>query len=124
MAHSFQEVMKQWKRWCESHGGRIFDDEMKATAKIDNPFLYAMENAKDVESSVMSWAENNPEPVYPTWAEWLTTQGVLEKAREIFVEPYGSESFICYKAHFDGENMDKPIPPDVAQKLGVKPLNV
>jgi len=70
-----------------------------------------------IEQIVMTWAAANPEPVYPTWAEWLIEMGVLERRR--------------YKANTDDFGWRdvqattpiayKPIPADIAEKLGVKP---
>ena len=59
-------------------------------------------NTADIERKVMSWAAEHPEPVYPTWREWLSEQGVL------------SAGGLWEKAF-------EPIPADIAEKLGIQP---
>jgi hypothetical protein len=60
----------------------------------------------DMELRIMAWAAEHPEPVYPTWGEWLNTYGVV------------SDNF------FSNAKMLDPIPADIAEKLGVKPKEV
>ena len=56
-----------------------------------------VDNSVEFEKRVMSWAAEHP-VVYPTWENWLTTLGV--------------QSF---------NELSKPIPADIAQKLGIEP---
>ena len=58
----------------------------------DNEFM-------ELEEALLSWGAEHPEPVYPSWYEYLTDM---------------------YPASW---NMikDKPIPADLAQKLGIEP---
>ena len=91
----------------------------------------------DVEKNVTAWAAEHPEPVYPTWGEWLESFGVVEvtkaKDRIITVPQYPT----WYEYLFNvtrGENKwpvddhefcrwldTTPIPDDIAQKLGIEP---
>jgi hypothetical protein len=67
-----------------------------------------------VEAAVMRWAAEHPEPVYPTWGEWLVAQDIITEYGRI--ECGGSG--VC------GVFTDKggqPIPADIAQKLGIEP---
>lgn len=62
----------------------------------------------DVEKNVTAWAAEHPEPVYPTWEEWLITQGVIKE------NPNGGVGYPMPK-------LLEPIPADIAQKLGIEP---
>ena len=65
----------------------------------------------DGEKRIMSWAAEHPEPVYPTWAEWLETVGVVDVNQD--------KGFILMKPE-----VKNPIPADIAQKLGIEPKEV
>lgn len=102
----FQEVMKQWRRFCKSHnncGECEFDGKgICGEAHLsDVPY-------SDMELRIMSWAAENPEPVYPTWAEWLSAVDVIG------INP--EKGFILIKPEFNHH-----IPADIAQKLGIEP---
>jgi hypothetical protein len=58
----------------------------------------------------MKWATEHPEPVYPTWGEYL------EK-----VIPHGSRETALTFAIFA---MNHPISADIAEKLGIEPKEV
>lgn len=61
----------------------------------------------ELEDAVVKWAEENPEPVYPTFREWLISIGVIGQM--------STHSVIADKLAMT------PIPADIAQKLGVEP---
>lgn len=95
----FQKVMKQAKRMCDAQE----DCEVCPLGKkLDCVCVLSdaamMMDADKIERIVMDWAEKHPEPRCPTWAEWLKMLGV-EKLSDI-------------------------IPADIAEKLGVKPIEV
>lgn len=97
--HSFQEVMRQLNRLCSHYqncgenGCPMFDECGNIGAHCSDP-----KHSYRIEKTVMSWAAEHPEQVYPTWEEWLTTLGV--------------QSY---------NELSKPIPADIAQKLGIQP---
>ena len=111
--HSFQEVMKQWRRFCRSHrncGECEFDGKgICGEAHLSNvPY-------SDIELRIMAWAAEHPEPVYPTWVEWLLEQDVASKRPGFRFEEDGMyENYLTAYAF-------KPIPADIAQKLGLEP---
>ena len=91
----FKEVMKILKRQYESMG------------------LYDFDYAK-MEEDALKWAAEHPEPVYPTFAEWLY------------------ESFLKWcQANHPGRAKDEKawfdylyetrIPEEMAEKLGIEP---
>lgn len=55
----------------------------------------------------MAWAAEHPEPVYPTWYEWLKDNGLTFHDAE--------SSWIGFT-----ERIHHPIPADIAQKLGLE----
>ena len=99
----FKEVIKQWVRLgTESCGYCPVSDLCSRHMEIGNECLcYDIETKADnMETMVMAWAAEHPEPVYPTLIEYLRGLG-LEHHR-----------------------MCDPIPADVARKLGLKPKEV
>lgn len=107
----FKDVMRNWKRLCKAFTTEI--DEMCC----DNCPIMALDydkhgcdaifsdwanNAKweEVEQTVTEWAKKNPEPVYPTWAEYL-------------MHIYQDVSY--------SRILGETIPADIAEKLGVAP---
>lgn len=110
--YSFQEVMKQWRRFCKSHnncGECEFDGKGICGEAHLTDIPYA-----DIELRIMSWAAEHPEPVYPTWMEWLTDVGAIPKAIS-WDEP-------LVEAVYDA--IQNYIPADIAQKLGIEPKEV
>jgi len=109
----FFEVMKQWRRMClkcDCTGKYKKYDECPLKIMIGSEC--SMENMsvsdlEKVEPVVMQWAAEHPEPVYPTWAEYLTSIGLYPKGWEIYQTP-----------------LKQGIPADIAQKLGLEPKEV
>ena len=107
----FQEVMKQWRRFCKSHnncGECEFDGRgICGEAHLsDVPY-------SDTEMRIMAWAAEHPEPVYPTWGEWLLEQGVLVAD--------GAHSSMKYWYAVNHPKIMSRIPADIAQKLRIEP---
>lgn len=115
----FVKVMKDWRRMCQA-----MDKEYGSTCcahcplekcsavydEIDDSRDYA-ENERQIEA----WAAEHPEPFYPTWSEWLVDIGVFPKMM----------STIPSKALDAISNgVCKPIPADIAEKLGLQPKEV
>lgn len=104
--HSFQEVMKQWRRRCEACE-KNEPVECNITGYVCEEFCKMQKHHIDpefVEREVMSWAAEHPEPVYPTWMEWFRQTGVVP----------------CTQKYFH-DWLLTPIPADIAQKLGIEP---
>lgn len=102
----FQEVMREWVRSRKA----INENEL---------FCYPLEMFTDdhianIEKEVMSWAAEHPEPVYPTWKEWLEEQRV--------VVHFDSVSEKGTKVKWELTNKSNcRIPADIAEKLGIEP---
>lgn len=76
----FSEVMRQARRMCEAYG-RCSD----GCPWLHMPCGYTIEQYERV---VMQWAEEHPEPKYPTWCDWLMEQhmNVLGAIPEVFAK--------------------------------------
>lgn len=94
----FQEVMKHTKRMCDSMESCNRCPMPRDDAEFTCPMCDCVGDAKEYERIVMDWAEKHPESRYPTWTEWLRMLGV--------------------------ERLSDIIPADVAEKLGIKPIEV
>lgn len=128
----FQEVMKHRRRMCSQ-----FDDcvdcplrefRIKHTKQLFCDTLLETSPA-DVERIVMKWVSEHPEPVYPTWFEWWNENFNSEGRRMLspcsFMPP---RDLGCSPGH-DGcmvapyKCWHTRIPAEVAQKLGIKPID-
>ena len=73
----------------------------------------------EYERIVMDWVAKHPEPRYPSWSE--TWRRLFPDARYTPCP----ESEFGIKMECKGgckECLDKPIPADIAEKLGIKPI--
>jgi len=105
----FQEVMRQWRRMCAAFKEceecpQYREYQCYNTVKR----VFQCGDIESLENNVMKWAAEHPEPVYPTWEEWLITQGVIKE------NPTGGVGWPMPK-------LVERIPADIAQKLGIEP---
>ena len=100
----FQDVMKQWRRMCANI-------PCKKCEIYDFCEGFPCLDSDRIEGIVTRWDAEHPEPVYPTWFEWLKPFGVVEVTKDkaglmtVMVRP----------------EMLNPIPADIAHKLGIEP---
>ena len=117
----FSEVMRQWRRMCdamettagEGYGCDICPvnnatDTMGCGAIFDMP---PETNWEGMAEKIMRWAEEHPEPVYPTWREYITMLMLDDITHRNDSAPQTLGQWM-YKT---------PIPADIAQKLGIEP---
>ena len=110
----FQEMVREFHRLCETQRRLHKNTCDKCPIKIATfgtifqCYRYVLERPKESENIIMSWAAEHPEPVYPTWGEWLMSIGVING-----VHPHGAIDTLG--------NLKQPIPADIAQKLGIEP---
>ena len=119
----FTEVMRQAKRMCAAHGGMckirncpMVNGEVCRFAADQDDVDY-----NEVERIIMAWAAEHPAPRYPTWNEWQ---------KRMFP---GASEYVQPCSYVDRSRLDcpgvcsicrkKPIPADIAAKLGIKPIN-
>ena len=112
--YNFSDVMRQWRRMCKA----FWDDTYCVDCPIEDmsecgcDAIYSDEFAgvvdwNELARRVMQWAEENPEPVYPSFLEWL---------HEMYPQMEGKSDFDTMLFLFKTR-----IPFDIAQKLGIKP---
>ena len=108
----FQEVMRQRARMCKSLGAVCYYCELEGVG-CDGSVL---ENLDRVERTIMDWAADHPEPRYPTWKEWQ--EATFPEARnQLCINHFAqAECKVCTECR------SKPIPADIAQKLGIQPI--
>ena len=119
----FTEVMKQARRMCKEQ--QNIDCCVRCPINKNGCMVVAdaeYVDYADAEQEIMHWAAEHPEPVYPTWNEWY---------RKNFPDAYYDSKRICpivfaCKRNCDSETncdkcRDRPIPDDIAEKLGIKP---
>lgn len=123
----FSEVMRQAKRMCEAFrdgncskcpigNANVLECGITVTSEMD---------CEELERRVMQWAAEHPEHVYPSWNEWY---------KKSFQDAYYDGNRMCPMIFGDGENCnsesdcdkcrDRPIPAEIAEKLGIKPKEV
>lgn len=100
----FVQVMKDWRRMCMAME-KLHPNDACAGCRLEGygcPAIYednSHVDYSDVERKVTAWAAEHPEPVYPTWYEFL-----VERYHKAW-EAIGCDS----------------IPADIAEKLGIEP---
>ncbi len=127
----FQVVVKQAQRMCEAR------DE--CTDCPLNELLHACGGDKDLdciatlcegeaefaERSIMKWAANNPEPRHLSWNEaWkqlFPDSGNRVSPCPQYFLGNSRVAELCSKMECN-ECRDTPIPADIAEKLGIKPM--
>lgn len=108
----FQEVMRQLNRLCShfqncnENGCPMFDECGNIGAHCSGP-----KHSYRIEKTVMAWAAEHPEPVYPTWADYISRLVVKDICTG---KISGPETVLTYA-------MNTPVPADIAQKLGIEP---
>lgn len=124
----FVEVMKQKVRMCDTipHCKDCRLSSYNNSTRL-HCNVFSKKHAKEAEKIIMEWAAAHPEPVYPMWDEWWkqTFSDAVERSAPCWrylVDPSRLAEFCVGK---DCENCrNRPIPADIAKKLGVKPLEV
>ena len=76
----FVYVMKDWRRMCQ-YMNRLYGNSSCDKCRLGGrSAVYEMcgkENFLNMERDIVAWAAEHPEPVYPTWEEWLLDNGVF-----------------------------------------------
>lgn len=123
----FSKVMHEWHRMCDCFFNGTFwtcDENCslydytvcsKPQEKYPVPLEMTQELADEIAQTIMIWAKENPEPVYPTFAEWLNSIGVAISDR-----PFPSPNIPVPVLQVN-EKMFEPIPEKLAKKLELKP---
>lgn len=116
----FQEVMRQWRRMCELHTCDNRDESELPLCPLiikhngypcdDAVTDLSQESVGQIEQIVTAWAAEHPEPVYPSWLEYIMD------VQHDCVAAYNGGNDTLWKWMWT-----TPIPADIAEKLGVEP---
>ena len=80
----FVDVLRQFDRMCKANAGCFNCPLHKPDGVSDECSIGAFVNDSErIEREVMKWAAENPEPVYPTWGEYLHTLHNEPSSREL-----------------------------------------
>lgn len=118
----FQKVAYEKRRLCKA-----FKEECSncPLTDIDCGVLCVRYTEDDtivnLEKIIMDWAEKNPEPVYPTWEEWLLDNGVFAPDNVLL---NGKHRFYMEGKpvlNIPTKKIYDRIPADIAEKLGIEP---
>ena len=113
----FVQTMKDWRRMCIAAndgpdttkcGNCPMGESRLCGFEISDIGDYELQEA---ETFITTWAAEHPEPVYPTWAEWLESKHVITVTQ---IDDYTKKVLPAFY-------MFSPIPADIAQKLGITP---
>lgn len=120
----FTEVMRHAKRMCDAIvGGRCRECTLWRP-ETESCSLYGDDDGvdyADMERRVMAWAAEHPAPRYPTWREW---QHSMFPDADEKMHPCSFRSYTecgCKRSSCD-ECRERPIPADIAAKLGIRPI--
>lgn len=118
----FIEVVRAKRRMCNAHAKECSECKLQGNCSLLNACGYSDDDVKKLENEVMLWAAEHPEPVYPTWVEWLSKQGFVKLNEGQFVRQAENEYiYECKTVAILTDKAAAPIPADIAQKLGIEP---
>lgn len=126
----FQVVIKQFHRLCGEHpdciGCPMIDFDKRCKNVSFSCSTIADERAEEFEPFIMKWANEHPEPKYPSRQQWWSARfpdGESNGAPcwEYFLPKSEYQHRLCAGVRCD-ECRCTPIPADIAKKLGIAPL--
>ena len=121
----FVDVIHHTKRICKSVNGHCEKCLLGAFSCPNNARFDSTDEQKfiDFANAVMTWAAEHSEPVYPSWAEWLESTGLTKhKTGQFCVHMPNQYSYEVKEVEILNEAAYKPIPADIAEKLGIEPI--
>ena len=116
----FQEVMKQAKRMCDAN---CEECPLHYTVGPICPIaVTGNDEIAETERIVMDWAAAHPEPRYPTWKEWHEANFINASKPFQPCRFMNQDKLECDYHKSCDVCRSKPIPADIAEKLGIKPI--
>ena len=103
----FVQTMKDWRRMCKTLGAescegcKLHADGNDCVAVYEGEMDYAK-----VEKAVTDWVAKNPEPVYPTWEQFIAIMYLRNRIKYHNIKEW---------------EINEHIPAEIAQKLGLEP---
>lgn len=123
---NFAQTMHDWQRMC-----KYYDEHYNENCCEECPLegcgaIWEMDYIKDWEdfaAKIENWAKKHPEPVYPTWREYLKKMGLIKERNCEYYErcPDGINVKTEKNAAILNEKADKPISAEIATALGLEP---
>lgn len=122
----FTEVIKQAQRMHYAHASdndRCPDCPLDCEDGACMLDLNRSFDLREVESRIMDWAKEHPAPMYPTWKEWQDSMfpNADARIRPCLFVPKNPVECIYMKC---SECVNRPIPAEIAEKLGIKPKEI
>lgn len=129
----FTEVIKQAKRMCKAQN-HCYRCPINVICNVNDcnkrtSCVAAICDVERLERIVMDWAAAHPEPRYPSWNEaWgkLFPSVVSPPCKTFFGLScdYIGREYVGKSCYVEGcrECLEQPIPADIAEKLGIKPI--
>ena len=117
----FVEIMKQARRLCEATSCT------ECPIALENGVCFINLNDKGdyakTERLITAWAAAHPEPTYPSWFEFQE-EAFPTHTRWICPMMFGVEcpSKSATSVQMCTECRNNPIPVEIAEKLGIKPI--
>ena len=113
----FMDVIRTVRRICKRSNGKCPSCIRGEFACPNNVRFDKTDGARflEFEDVVVKWAEENPEPHYPTWGEWLLQQGVIRA---------GTESIHGFTYQSVNNKFFDRIDAETAEKLGLRPKEI
>ena len=118
----FMEFMKQAKRMCEAQEDC---EECPIFPECGGTGIISWDDADEaetIEHKVMDWAAANPEPRFPTWEEWQKANFPDASCRIQPCRFMNKDELGCSEHRTCDTCRPRPIPADIAEKLGIKPI--
>ena len=135
----FKNVHRNMVRMCDAMRA---EDNGCAPCPLDGicaKFITLSEDAiATIERVVTEWATKHPEPVYPSWEEGWKQLFPEADIRHILCPEVFGDKYRCDWCYDDNDNCDeclnydeclncdeclkRPMPAEVAEKLGIKPI--
>lgn len=107
----FVETMQTCNRMCKSHYNCQRCDMHKLREAHERMTCEELlkQHPEEALQVITTWADKNPVPEYPTWAEWLETFGLVTDVID------GRASNFLY------DTAAQHIPAEICEKYGIKP---
>ena len=117
----FVQTMKDWRRMCKDR--RCDVCRLRSVDGICNtdPYSRTDEDIIKIENTVTEWAAENPEPVYPSWIDWLMSEGVIPTN---YMAANSTDSEVRAGMFYVTSKAFEHIPADIAAKLEIEPKEV
>lgn len=118
---NFAQTMHNWQRMCKYFSEHYNEDCCRICPIQNCGAIWEMEDTTDweeIEKIINTWAVEHPEPIYPSWREYLKKMGLTTPKSVYFSDENGAGVKLE-----DGltEKADKPIPVVIAAALGLEP---